>query len=475
MKKHLLKNLFLLLPAFAFSQVNVQNTGILYSTGSSDIIYVAGSFTNSAAASLTNNGSIYVVQNLVNDQSFSSIGTGTLYLNGSLAQAVSGSQTFKTYNLVTNNAAGITLNNNLSVANSHTYTSGLITTSATPNYMIYEAGSSYTGDNDSRHVNGWVKKFGNTTFIFPVGDATYERTIRFSSLSASSEFNVSYAKPTPNTLSVLSPLMTIDASEYWMTSKISGGTAIATLNWDNSKVAFPNWVLSGISVAGYNGSLWTDQGGSGTATGNATTTGSVASSAISSFNFLTFGSKSFPIPLRLISFNAQKENGYIGISWITENESSVSHFVVEKSTDGKNFLPLNSVNARNTGNREVYNTADSSALPELVYYRLKSVDIDGKISYSNVVTIRKNASQAHVSLVSNPVHDQIILQFEQPRNANWQIIISSAAGQLISKQNLATNGNGYYRLPISEKIAPGVYLLTVSANEQLYTFRVVKN
>ena len=137
------------------AQVNLQNTGILYSTGSSDILYINGDFTNTSAASLTNNGSLYVRQNLTNDQVFASIGNGTLYLNGTAAQSVNGLQTFKTYNLTTNNMAGITLNNNLSVANSHAFTAGLITTSATPNYLIYEAGSSYSGDNDSRHVNGW--------------------------------------------------------------------------------------------------------------------------------------------------------------------------------------------------------------------------------------------------------------------------------------------------------------------------------
>ncbi|MGC4036105.1 MAG: T9SS type A sorting domain-containing protein [Chitinophagaceae bacterium] len=475
MKKPLLKSLLLLLPFFSLAQVNVQNTGILYSTGSSDIVYIGGSFTNSSAASLTNNGNLYVIQDLINDQSFSSIGTGTLYLSGSATQTVSGSQTFKTYNLTTNNAAGITLNNNLSVANSHVYTSGLITTSATPNYMIYEAGSSYSGDNDSRHVNGWVKKFGNTAFIFPVGDATYERTIRLSSLSATSEFNVSYARPTPGTSSVQSPLVNIDPNEYWPTSKVSGGTAIATLNWDNSKRAFPNWVVANISVAGYNGSYWTDQGGSGTASGTVTTTGTVSSSAITSFNYLTFGSKTFPIPLRLISFNAIKEPGDIKLEWTTENEASVSNFEVEKSTDGKNFVSVKSIQALNTGNRTNYIAYDSTALPAIVYYRLKSIDIDGRISYSNVVSIRSTDDQSQVTLVANPVHDQATLQFVQPKNNSWTVLISSATGQLLSRQTISTNGNGYYRIPINTEWTPGIYVLAVSDGQQHYTFRLVKN
>ncbi|MBS1609491.1 MAG: T9SS type A sorting domain-containing protein [Bacteroidetes bacterium] len=475
MKKSVLKSLILLVPVITQAQVDLQNTGVLYSSNASDILYINGNFTNTSAASLTNNGNMYVLQNLVNDQSFGAIGTGTLYLNGTAAQAVNGTQTFKTYNLVTNNGAGITINNNLSVTGSHVFTSGLITTSATPNYLIYEAGSSYSGDNDSRHVNGWVKKFGNTSFVFPVGDATYERTIQLSSLSASSEFNVSYKKPTPNALSVLSPLIVMDAAEYWPVTKISGGTAKATLNWDNSKVAFPNWVLSGIVVAGYNGSLWTDQGGGGTATGNVMTTGSVTSSSMSSFNLVGFGSKAFPIPLKLISFTAQKENRYILLSWITENEASVSHFTIEKSTDGKSFAPFTEVPARNSGNRETYSVNDSTGLPAIIYYRLKSVDIDGKFSYSNIIIIKSSDSAEGLFLINNPVHDNIIIRVQQKESIQWNVQIHTSSGQLVSKQYLATTGNGYYRLPINTELAAGIYFLTLTGGDKQYNFRVVKN
>ncbi len=154
------------------AQTNVTNTGTLYISTSSDILHVTGDFTNNSGSALTNNGNLYVKQNLSNSQSAMAVGTGTLYLNGTSAQTVSGSQPFKTYNFVSNNSSGITLNNNLSVSGTHTFTSGLITTSATPNYLIYETGSSYSGNGDTKHVNGWVKKSGNTNFTFPVGDNT---------------------------------------------------------------------------------------------------------------------------------------------------------------------------------------------------------------------------------------------------------------------------------------------------------------
>src|ERR1044072_293498 len=166
MKKIMIPVALLLTGGYIHAQGVLKNNGNLQIHTGASLCSHSG-FTNTASAVLLNNGSLYMKGAVTNDQPGMSSGSGVLYLNGSTAQTVNGGQSLKTYQLVTNNAAGITLNNNLSVANVHTFTNGLIVTSATPNYLIYESGASYTGNADARHVNGWVKKLGNTDFIFP--------------------------------------------------------------------------------------------------------------------------------------------------------------------------------------------------------------------------------------------------------------------------------------------------------------------
>src|SRR4051812_23090287 len=171
MKKIIIQTILLSLGIYTNAQDAFTNNGNLQvHTGASMAGF--GAFTNVSTGTLINNGSLYIKGNITNDQASMSAGAGTLYLNGSSAQTVNGSQTFKTLDFVSNNNAGITLNTNLSVSGAHTFTSGVITTSATPNYLVYEAGSSYSGNADARHVNGWVKKIGSTNFIFPVGNGT---------------------------------------------------------------------------------------------------------------------------------------------------------------------------------------------------------------------------------------------------------------------------------------------------------------
>jgi len=419
-----------------------------------------GNFTNASTGTLVNNGSLYIKGNPTNDQAAMAAGTGTLYLNGSIAQAVNGAQPLKTYNLVTDNSAGITLNNNLSVSGAHTYTTGMITTSVTPNYMIYESGSSYSGSSDARHVNGWVKKIGSTNFTFPVGNVTYERAVAVSNLSASSEINCYYYKPTQNIYNLWSPLVQIKANEYWQLDKISGGTAQVTLNWNHAKVPMDNVIVTDIRTAQYSSGNWTSTGGS--ASGTVTTTGTITSSAISTFGPMTLGYTTFPVPLKLISFTAERRTAISFLTWVTEYEENVDHFDVQRSYDARTYVTIGNVTARNTGIRQVYNFEDHSPLNGLAYYRIKSIDRDGQFSYSRIAVVSENDNQSTSFYVLNPARSAITVFNKTGQEGQFEYRLYTTGGQLVSKGNVRMTNNGGAVLPLPSVTAAGLYLLELS-------------
>ncbi len=471
MKKNSLLFLLFAFGKLAIAQTAVINTGILYISGSSDIFCAGSNFTNTSASALTNNGQLHVKGHLVNDQASMATGTGTLFLDGTSAQIVAGAQTFKTYDLNTNNSTGITLNSNLSVSGTHTFTNGVIATSATPNYLVYEAGSSYSGDGDSKHVNGWVKKFGSTNFIFPVGNGTVERTIALNSLSVSSEFNVKHNTSTPNVFSVQSPIINVDNAEYWSILKVSGGSASVAMNWNYAKIYFPNYVIADIRVAGYNGSLWTNNGG--TASGNATTTGTITSNSISSFNLFTFGSITYVLPLSVISFNASRVDNYTAITWTTEREANTDHFEVERSDDGVSFYRISQVTARNSGFTEQYSTRDNAPVKRIAYYRLRSIDGEGKSTLSRVMSVRVADGNDLLTLVANPVHDKITLAASNQLNGVFNYSIHAINGQLLQDGKLIIQNGGQYTLAITKVVEPGTYTLDVSNGVQRFRYKLM--
>lgn len=445
------------------AQNAVQNNGNLQIHSGASVTGF-GNFTNTSSGVLVNNGSFYVKGNISNDQSSMSAGTGTLHLNGSSAQAINGAQVFKTYHLVTNNTSGITLNNNLSVSGTHTFSSGLINTSSTPNYMIYEAGSSYSGINDSRHVNGWVKKLGNTDFIFPVGNATFERTVTLTSLTATSEFDVRYNNAvTPNRFSLYNPLVIVDSAEYWTINKISGSAAQVTMNWDNSKVAFPVLSLNDIRASWYDGTFWVSIGG--TASGNVLTSGSVTSNSVTAFNTdFVIGSISYVLPLRIISFTAVRINDYTKISWTIGNELNVDHYDLERSDDGINFYTVSSNLPFNRNSTEFYSYDDWKILKGTAYYRLKINNSSASVNYSKIVIVSENNAGKELYVIRNPVDESIDLYAGTSATGTYTYSITTTSGQLMQTGTINIGQSGSHSIRLQSAFAAGSYMLVMKGN-----------
>lgn len=455
---------------FVNAQVAMTNSGNLQIHAGASVSGF-GNFNNVSSAVLVNNGTLYIKGDITNDESSMNAGTGSLYLNGTTAQNINGSATFKTYHLFSDNSAGILVNNNLSISGLHTFTSGLISSSSTPNYLVYEDGSSHTGSNDSRHVNGWVKKIGNSNFTFPVGNATYERSIDVSGLSALSEINCHYYAPTQNIYNLWSPLVQVRANEYWQLNKISGGTAQVALNWNHAKVPMDNIIVADIRAARYSSGNWISAGGS--ASGTVTTTGTITSAALASFGEMTLGYTSYPVPLKLISFTAERRTGISFLTWITEFEENVDHFAIQRSYDGVNYLTIGNVPARNMQTRQVYNFQDHSALNGIAYYRLISIDRDAQTSYSRIVVVSENNNSATDFYVLNPARSAITVFNKTGQDGEFEYHLYTMAGQLLVKGNVRIANNGGAVLPLPSITAAGLYVLELGNGKMKFRQKIL--
>jgi len=441
------------------------NSGKLYIYGGANLSSFVN-FENTSSGELLNNGNLFAKGNIRNDQSLMLSGTGTLYLNGNIAQQVNGAASMNTYDLITNNSAGITLNNDLSVAGVHTFTNGMITSAS--NYLIYQAGSSYAGANDSKHVNGWVKKFGSTDFIFPVGNASFLRTISITNLSASSGFNAHYYLNTSNIFNLWSPLVQVHANEYWQLDKISGGTAQVTMNWDHSKIPMDNVLLSDVLTSQYFSSNW--HSGGGTASGAVTGTGTIQSNVMSSFGPMTFGYKSFPVPLKLVSFDGERRDTINLLHWVSENEYNVDRFEIQRSTDAVNYTTIGNVAGRNRNERAYYQYADPFTAGT-VYYRLRMIDIDGTYTFSRIIVIA-SAVDGSGLLVKNPAKNVITIYNRSKIAGPFNYTLFNENGQVVLKGIVTMPVNSAASIDLPAQINTGAYYLELS-NTQIKTTRKI--
>lgn len=86
------------------------------------------------------------------------------------------------------------------------------------------------------------------------------------------------------------------------------------------------------------------------------------------------------LPVTLTSFTAVcKEDNTKEINWTTASEQNSDYFVLEKSTDGSAWIAIDQVDAATNSTSTLhYQSIDINRVEDLVYYRLKQVDMNGE-------------------------------------------------------------------------------------------------
>lgn len=198
-------------------------------------------------------------------------------------------------------------------------------------------------------------------------------------------------------------------------------------------------------------------------------------------NSCSIGEKIIPLPVKLTAFNAtlNKDQSKVNLTWSTAQEMNVSHFVVEKSIDATNYTDAGIVFANgNTTETMNYSLTDNitNLQATVIYYRLRSVDIDGKNELSNIRVIRiGKATENSVSILTypNPVTSDLRITVPviwQNKRAVYEIF--NANGQ-VARRVETGNSSQTENINISS-LAPGFYIVKVSCNGETAQQRIVK-
>ncbi len=211
----------------------------------------------------------------------------------------------------------------------------------------------------------------------------------------------------------------------------------------------------------------------------ATTTNSTTSSGMR-LNSLWFKQFSLAnLPLNLLSFSAVLNNSNAALTWRTVSEMNVSHFVIEKSLDGRKFMEAGIVVARgNETDITTYNFSDwiNSNKDGIVYYRLCTVDMDGKSQYSEtrIIRISKQKENA-ISIVAfpNPVISEVRISIPgewQSKKVTYEIF--NANGQVAKKTE--TGSSSQTETVNMSTLSPGFYIVRVSCDGQTAQQKILK-
>ena len=204
-------------------------------------------------------------------------------------------------------------------------------------------------------------------------------------------------------------------------------------------------------------------------------TGGIATDRFHSIYFGDLTGRYSVLPVTYQSFNAVLNNTTVNLNWATSIEISNDHFEVERSFDEVNFSTIAFVlgaQAESKGaNQYSFTDKDSRiANHNIIYYRLKQVDVDGNFTYSVVKTVHiSNISDQKISVqvMPNPYMDKLNVNFTSDNSGKAEIRMISVSGTIVKKTESTINkGSNNVQLQDLSSQLPGMYIVNIVVNGQ---------
>jgi hypothetical protein len=110
------------------------------------------------------------------------------------------------------------------------------------------------------------------------------------------------------------------------------------------------------------------------------------------------------------------------------------------------------------------------------YYRLRQLDEDGTVKVYGPRTVNFGAvAQTKVKAYPNPFTDKVMLEIAAMQAGKAVLTLRNVSGQvLLKKHQLLGAGSSEVEVQLSEKLSPGLYLLTVALEGSTQTIKLIK-
>lgn len=180
------------------------------------------------------------------------------------------------------------------------------------------------------------------------------------------------------------------------------------------------------------------------------------------YEFQVFGPNSI-LPIRMNDFSATKKGNSTEIKWEATLDRE-SHFEIQRSSDGSNFITIGSIHepSGSNGISNHYSFTDESPLQGVNYYRVAYTETGGDRLFTKIVAVSFSTS-SRIKIYPNPVtRNTRFLRVELPTDmtGKTEIRILNISGKVVRQQRFGNNNNVLLADGISQ-LPAGQYIIQV--------------
>jgi hypothetical protein len=176
-----------------------------------------------------------------------------------------------------------------------------------------------------------------------------------------------------------------------------------------------------------------------------------------------------------VTLQGTREGSDIILTWNMRSEFETDRFLVERSTDGSNFIPIGDyiVAAGNQTRRSGYSYKDSGVTSEVAIYRIRLIEKSQSYVLSNEhMEILDNFAGLDISIYPVPVRDWYNVSINTP--GNYHLELFDASGRIMYQTPMdVVSGSGEVKRLSRSGFTGGQYFMRVTDKNKGY-YKTVK-
>ncbi len=115
------------------------------------------------------------------------------------------------------------------------------------------------------------------------------------------------------------------------------------------------------------------------------------------------------LAIQFTDFSVMTQGNKVTSIWKTANEANMASMIVQRGINDISFIDIGTVNVIGSGANS-YQFTDNNPANGINYYRLKSIDKSGAVTYSKVVYVQFTVNRLPLTVAPNPVRNVVTIQ-----------------------------------------------------------------
>lgn len=156
--------------------------------------------------------------------------------------------------------------------------------------------------------------------------------------------------------------------------------------------------------------------------------------------------------------------------------TQVESYIIEKSYDGIDFSPVVTIRNIEEGKSRYTTTDYDASQNQIIYYRVKQVNIDGTETFSSVVKVGRGR-QTHFKInqnYPNPFNPKTTITVDVKRAADFEVKVYDLVGTIITVLHKGALNEGTHRFEFNGTDLPsGLYFCEVQSDNDLEVMKMI--